>query len=219
MTQTPTWVTHLATACTAATVANLTRMRAPKNHHPKKAAVLICFAGHTETFSDAHLLLVQRNKGLRKHSGHVAFPGGGLEPDDATLRAAAYREATEETHLDTTTLTALGDLPELYLAATDFNVTPTVAWQPEPTPVAVGSPDEIHSVHWVPLRDLMDPKHRVTTKLSDNLTGPAFDLPHLFIWGFTAGLLSRYLDLAGLSQPWDHTRIVPLPARAEATLR
>jgi hypothetical protein len=43
--------------------------------------------------------------------------------------------------------------------------------------------------------------------------GPAFDIDHLVLWGFTAGLLSRTLDLAGLTRPWDPDTMRPLPER------
>jgi hypothetical protein len=32
----------------------------------------------------------------------------------------------------------------------------------------------------------------------------------MVVWGFTAGLLSGVLDLAGWSVPWDESRVVPL---------
>lgn len=194
-------------------------MRPPAHKNPKPAAVLLCFAGTDPHFDNNHILLVQRHLGLRKHSGHVAFPGGAIDPDDTTAQAAALRETREETNLDTSTLHILGELPELYLAATNYNVTPTVAWTPTTTTLHTSSPDEIDSAHWVPLHDLLNPQNRTMTQLSFGLTGPAFDLPHLYIWGFTAGLLSRFIDLAGFTHPWDTTTIVPLPERAHATLR
>lgn len=42
------------------------------------------------------LLLTQRSPRLRKHAGQVAFPGGAVDATDATLIAAALREAQEE---------------------------------------------------------------------------------------------------------------------------
>ena len=32
---------------------------------------------------DARVILTQRTAKLRKHSGQVAFPGGGIDPEDA----------------------------------------------------------------------------------------------------------------------------------------
>jgi hypothetical protein len=42
------------------------------------------------------LLLTQRSPLMRKHAGQVAFPGGAVDNTDATLIAAALREAQEE---------------------------------------------------------------------------------------------------------------------------
>ena len=43
--------------------------------------------------------------------------------------------------------------------------------------------------------------------------GPGFEAEGLFVWGFTAMLLSSLLDIAGLALPWDEGREVTLPDR------
>ena len=40
---------------------------------------------------------------------------------------------------------------------------------------------------------------------------PGFEVRELFVWGFTAGLLDRLIDIAGWAQPWDRTLRRPLP--------
>ena len=44
-------------------------------------------------------------------SGHMAFPGGHRDPEDADLCAAAVRETAEEVGLDISTAPVLGELP------------------------------------------------------------------------------------------------------------
>jgi hypothetical protein len=41
------------------------------------------------------VLLTERSSGLRTHAGQVSFPGGHIEPSDASPAAAALREARE----------------------------------------------------------------------------------------------------------------------------
>jgi hypothetical protein len=47
--------------------------------------------------------------------------------------------------------------------------------------------------------------------------GLGFDVAGLRVWGFTAGLISGLLDLAGWSLPWDVDRIVDLEDDEVAT--
>ena len=47
--------------------------------------------------------------------------------------------------------------------------------------------------------------------------GPGFKVADMLIWGFTGGLLSRLMDIAGWSIPWDDEKIVDLPAPASNT--
>ncbi len=59
----------------------------------RDAAVLIPVIEHGE---EATVLLTQRAEKLRSHSGQVAFPGGRIDPTDASAEDAALRETFEE---------------------------------------------------------------------------------------------------------------------------
>ena len=76
------------------------------------SAVLLLF-GEGEAGPD--VLLIQRNTGLRRHSGQPAFPGGALEPQDAGPVDCALREAEEETGVVRDGVHVLGTLPEFYI--------------------------------------------------------------------------------------------------------
>lgn len=72
----------------------------------RQAAVAIVLR-ESKTGSD--ILFIQRaTKAGDPWSGHMAFPGGHLDPEDADLRAAAVRETWEEVGLDLTHAAYLG---------------------------------------------------------------------------------------------------------------
>ena len=60
--------------------------------------------------------------------------------------------------------------------------------------------------------DLVEPANRFTAVFGP-YRGPAFEVGDLFVWGFTAMLLSSLFELAGLALPWDVARERPLPDR------
>ena len=73
----------------------------------RKAAVLICFSGEAGAApGDLQLIIIEKSARLRSHAGQCAFPGGGVDPADASSVAAAFREANEEVglHADTVDL-------------------------------------------------------------------------------------------------------------------
>jgi hypothetical protein len=90
-------------------------------------------------------------------------------------------------------------------------VTPVLGWWRAESPVAVVDPGEIAAVLRVPLSELLDPANRVSVSHPSGFVGPAFAVRGLLVWGFTAGLLSRLLALAGLERPWDASVTRPLP--------
>jgi len=189
----------------------------------RQAAVLLLF-GALDTVpatskkplasADLDVLLVERAATLNDHPGQVAFPGGGVDAQDANVVAAALREAQEETGLDPSGVEILGVLPPVPLAVSNFIVTPVVGWWARQTPVDVVDYGESAQVFRVPVRDLLDPDNRVTTVISHagrSFRGPAFQVNGVVVWGFTAGILNHVLDELGWSVPWDETREIPAP--------
>jgi len=175
----------------------------------RKAAVLMLF-GEAEQGPD--VLIIERAATLRDHGGQPAFPGGAIDPDDDGPIAAALREAEEETGVRAHDVEVLGELPEIWLPPSRFHVTPVVAWWHSPSSVSPVDVGEVAAVARVPVSHLVDPAHRVSARHSTGWVGPAFVVDHMLVWGFTAGLLDRVLDLTGWAKPWNPARIVDLPS-------
>jgi len=173
---------------------------------PRRSAVLMLFAD-----DPARVLLTRRAASLRSHAGQVAFPGGGIDPDDAGAEAAALREAAEETGLDPAGVRIVGTLPTVPLWVSSWEVTPVLGWWASPSPVGVVDPAEVEEVAEVPLDELLDPVNRFSVAHPTGRSGPAFRAGGLFVWGFTAMLLSEVLALGGLERPWDPTRTEAMP--------
>ena len=72
------------------------------------------------------VLLTRRSLALSRHAGQVSFPGGRIDPGDASIEAAALREAEEEIGLPRTRVEVLGRLSP-FLTGTGFRIWPVTA--------------------------------------------------------------------------------------------
>lgn len=207
----PTWLDPIRRAAMEITAEDLTRFVPPEGSDTRRGAVLMLFG---EGARGPDLLLTERAHDMRSHPGQVSFPGGSIDPGDATPEHAALREAEEETGLDPAGVDVFAMLPELWLPPSNFAVTPVVAWWRQPCEVGVVDPGEVHAVYRVPIDELLDPEHRVSVRHPSGWVGPAFligDAKELVLWGFTAGIISRLFDFVGWTKPWDPRRMRDLP--------
>ena len=207
----PAWLRPVVDACAEITVDELTRFVPPEDGDARRGAVLMLFAD-TDADGEGELLLTERAHHMRSHPGQVSFPGGTIDPGETAVEAA-LREAEEEIALDPTSIEVFGELPELWLPPSNFAVTPVLGWWREPSPLDTVDPTEVHRAVRAPLADLLDPAARFTVSHPSGYRGPGFEFDGLFVWGFTAGLLSAVLDFGGLTVPWDRSVERPLPAR------
>jgi hypothetical protein len=125
--------------------------------------------------------------------------------------ATALREANEEVGLDPASATVLAALPELYIPVSRFVVTPVLAWWHAPHPVHVREPAEVAHVTRLPVAELVDPANRIRVRHPSGWVGPAFQVRGMLVWGFTAGVISSLLDMAGWTRPWAPGRLMELP--------
>jgi len=182
----------------------------PPDEGGRPSAVLILFGPNADGGED--VVLTERSHSMRSHAGQVSFPGGAIDPGDSGPVSAALREAREEVGLDPAGVRVVAELPALYLPPSNFVVTPVLAWWARPGPISVVDHLEVARVLRAPLSELTDPARRFTVTHPSGFAGPAFDIDGLLVWGFTAGLLSKVIELAGLELPWDAGDRRPLPA-------
>lgn len=188
----------------------------PSIKTPRRAAVLALFVGDAglpgQQPDALSLVLVEKSAHLRHHAGQVALPGGRIEGAE-TPTQAALREAWEETGLDATSITVLGELPPIGVVASGNNVTTVVGWTPRVPALVPRDADEIAAVHVVPVATLADPRQRVMSLHPNGRRGPTFLVDELFVWGFTGYVLDHLLSLAGWALPWDAAREQAIPPR------
>ena len=141
------------------------------------------------------VLLTLRTGELPSHPGQIAFPGGKIEPNDATPLDAARREAHEEIGLAAPLIDPIGYL-DLYFTFSGFRILPTVA-RVAPDHELVLNAREVAEAFEVPLAFLMDEKnHQRRSREFRGVTREYYAMPfgERYIWGVTAGILRNLYE-------------------------
>jgi 8-oxo-dGTP pyrophosphatase MutT (NUDIX family) len=133
------------------------RILTPTAKHAAVAAVL------HESSAGPELLFIERAEHpLDPWSGHMAFPGGRVDPGDASPRHAAERETLEEVGLDLAGAELLGRLDDVEGAPPGFHslvVSAFVYHLERRVPPTLNY--EVRDALWVPMPALVDPDRRV----------------------------------------------------------
>ena len=153
----------------------------------RDAAVLVPVVDHGD---DAAMLLTKRTERMRSHSGQIAFPGGAIDPTDATPEAAALRETNEEIGLELEDVEIVGRMPD-YVTGSGYRIAPVLGIVQSGYLVTINE-DEVDDVFEVPLSFLMDPaNHRRESRIWQEKERFYYTMPYgeRFIWGVTAGII------------------------------
>jgi 8-oxo-dGTP pyrophosphatase MutT (NUDIX family) len=135
---------------------------------------------------------------MRSHGGQVSLPGGLIEPGE-TVEQAALRECCEELGEAGVEVQMLGNLSQIYVFATNFVVTPCVAWSPT-RPRFEPNSAEVANLLEPSLVELLNPDCRGSHLIERR--GVRFRVPHIVyegyeIWGATRVILAEFLHLVG----------------------
>lgn len=210
--QLPAWLAPVVEGATTVTVHDLTRFQVPEDAQPRRSAVLMLFAD-TDGDGDGEIIFTERAHHMRSHPGQVSFPGGRLDPGETPVEAA-LREAHEEIGLDPAEVVVFGELPELWLPPSNSSVIPVLGYWSRKGTIYPASPDEVHAIHAEAISDLLDPQHRIAVKHPSGWLGPGFLIGpehDVILWGFTAGIVARFLDHLGWGSDWDRGNVRELP--------
>ena len=153
------------------------------NH--RQAAVLIPIVRRPQP----GLLLTQRSIHLRKHAGQVAFPGGAVDDTDASVIAAALREAEEEVAIPPSAVEVIGVLPPVD-SVTGYQVTPVVGIIPPDLPYRA-SEDEVSAVFEMPLAQALHLGRYHPLDIYRRGDSHRYGCPgtRVFVMGMTAGII------------------------------
>lgn len=136
------------------------------------------------------------------HGGQISFPGGKKEPEDENLIRTAFREAVEETGIDTSSINVIGTLTPLFIPVSNMLVTAVVA-RTERKPVFRPDPREVVYLIEADLQSFLDPSIVKTTPME--IRNGIYEVKYFgyrseVIWGATAMMLNELLEILRRNQ-------------------
>lgn len=134
------------------------------------------------------------------HRGQISFPGGKLESTDASRKEGALRETEEEIGIPINDIEVIGELSEVYIPVSNFQVFPFVGFLRK-QPNFILQETEVRSILKIPFQDLQNLSNQKVKdiRVGENITMknvPYFDIQGHIIWGATAMILSELVAIA-----------------------
>jgi 8-oxo-dGTP pyrophosphatase MutT (NUDIX family) len=146
----------------------------------------------------AALILTIRATKLRDHAGQRAFPGGHVDAGE-TPEQTALRELEEEVGLRLDPEAILGRLDD-YPTRSGFVITPVVVWGGSAA-LLVPNPDEVESIHRIPVSELMRKDAPILESVSES-EHPVLKMPLGNDWfaAPTAAMAYQFREVAILGK-------------------
>ncbi|WP_422362231.1 NUDIX hydrolase [Reichenbachiella sp.] len=132
------------------------------------------------------------------HSGQIALPGGKYEDDDSDLIYTALRETQEEVGVDINEVEVIGQLSELYVPPSNFNILPVIGLLSK-APQFILEEKEVEELVTADINVLNDKSKRKQKQMTFysglNVDVPYFDIEEKVVWGATAMILSEFATI------------------------
>ena len=153
----------------------------------------------------AEMLFIERAEHpLDPWSGHMAFPGGRVDPEDPTPRHAAERETLEEVGIDLGAAELIGRLDDVDGAPPRMNrlVVSAFVYHLEPRH-SLRLNHEVSDALWVPVPRLVDRAHHVPffwPRGQRDMHYPGIvvgDPERQIVWGLTYRFLELFFTALG----------------------
>lgn len=157
----------------------------------RKSAVLIVLYPNGDSINT---ILIQRPNYEGVHGGQIAFPGGKFEDADQTLSNTALREANEEIGIDTGNIQIIGNLTDLYIAPSNFLVSPYIGFTNELNELIPNNYEvskiihtDLFNLNKEEIKGIKSIEHSNSYKIKT----PYYEIEGFTVWGATAMMISE----------------------------
>jgi len=180
-----------------------------EDHEGQRAAVAMVLR---DGAPGLEVLFIERAQHERDPwSGHMAFPGGRVDPSDTDTRAAAERETLEEVGLSLAQATLLGRLDDKTgnpATAKSLVISAYVYHLAASTAQGLVLNEEVAAALWFPVNDLLEQVHHVpyVMRQYDNIKMPGIlvgEPERHIVWGLTYNFVESFFVAVGEPLP-DH---------------
>lgn len=141
------------------------------------------------------ILLIERSEYDGTHSKQIAFPGGKVDATDHSSEFTARRESFEEVAIPLDAGEVIGQLTEVNIPVSKFNVIPFVFYH-ENLPELKKNEREVNEILTIRFSDLLNDQFKTITSIRINKqvimpNVPCFIINEKIIWGATALILNE----------------------------
>lgn len=140
---------------------------------------------------ESYILFTKRTKHVKRHRGEVSFPGGILKEGE-TPEEAVLRETEEEIGIASDEITILGRSPSVKTQTSGYIIFPYVGYIQSNPNIQINE-SEVKDTFEVPIEFLK--KENESFEDEEDLIGESYLYKDYRIWGATARVLNRFLDL------------------------